>query len=147
MRDARITRIFEGANDVLLTQIGAQEAVAPAARTPLRASAPPAAAALATRADPVADLVKQSRTGLDERYRVGLLREKRLLHRLGQAVMWREALDASVRRAFSGPARGLTLAALVADLARREVESLAADPLDFSAVTAALRTLEPGAHP
>ncbi len=143
-RDARITRIFEGANDVLLTQIGAQESVAPTARTPLRPAAPPPAAALATRADLVADQVKQFRSALDERYRVGVLREKRLLHRLGAAVMWREALDAAVRRAFTSSSRGLTLAALFADQARREVEALAAEPADFSLVTQAMRTLESG---
>jgi len=125
LRDVRITRIFEGANDVLLTQLGVHLATA---REPRRA--------LARQADALAASIDARREELSARHKIGLLRQTRLLNRLGRAVMWSEALDATVR---AGPSAG---AELFAQVAAREIEQALAEPFAEDAVAGALSALE-----
>ncbi len=99
LRDARVTRIFEGANDVLRTHAGAMEAVAPAERPSLAEAYPDDA--LAAGADAHASIVTAYRAELLAEHRTRLLRNKRLLHRLGSAAILREATDAATIRALT----------------------------------------------
>jgi hypothetical protein len=114
LRDSRITRIFEGANDVLLTHAGATFAAAP------------------TRFEgagetEVAALVDAHREHLTKTYRIGLLRHRAALHRLGRLVVLRDAADAAAKRArqdgtpLSKAQAALVLARAAAD-ARRLLE-------------------------
>ncbi|MCC6620825.1 MAG: acyl-CoA dehydrogenase family protein [Deltaproteobacteria bacterium] len=111
MRDARITRIFEGANDVLATRLGQLELTSP--KTPGRADdeASPELALIDTL---VGDLVKEARgRGL------AALRDAVLAHRLGRLVALREAAHATAAATPAdrpGP---------VADLSRHALARLA----------------------
>lgn len=89
-RDARVTRIFEGANDVLLTHAG-QEALT----HPAPDDAPDELA-------PVTNAVRSRRAALcEDRATPGLraLTRRAELHALGQAVVWRDAAVAAARAA------------------------------------------------
>jgi alkylation response protein AidB-like acyl-CoA dehydrogenase len=79
VRDARVTRIFEGANDVLCTHLGALEVTAPLPADP---------------AHELAARVAARRDELLARHGVKLLARARLLHRLGRLVVLREAAGA-----------------------------------------------------
>ncbi len=135
-RDVRITRIFEGANDVLLTQLGARAATAPAPRAPLASG--DRDDGLRRRADAVAARVAEARERLSDQHRIGLLRQPRLLHRLGRALMWSEALDAAVRAHGEGGLGQSAPAHLFAELASAEVASALAEPPTEGAVELAL---------
>ncbi len=130
LRDVRITRIFEGANDVLLSHLGAGELLRATARTPLASSLVEGALASAAKdADALAAQVDSLRQSLHARFRVGVFRQPRWLHRLGRACMWREAIDASVRRAIrSGRTDEIAQVALLTQEARVEVAALASEP-------------------
>ncbi|MCB9734555.1 MAG: acyl-CoA dehydrogenase family protein [Deltaproteobacteria bacterium] len=94
LRDARITRIFEGANDVLLSRLGALEMVRP--------SAP---AATGTAADDVAALLVEVRAawgGAADGLKV--LRDPVRLHRLGRLAVLREVAVATAEHAAPGQA-------------------------------------------
>ncbi len=80
MRDARVTRIFEGANDVLLTHTGLRELTQPVV--------PPADAALSTLWQAVA-LRRDAMGG------VRALSRCAAQHALGRAVVWRDAAAAA----------------------------------------------------
>jgi alkylation response protein AidB-like acyl-CoA dehydrogenase len=135
MRDVRVTRIFEGANDVLLSQLGAAFATSPRPRPLLRRSVTPRLVELAERADALAKGLNAARTALAARCRVGLLQKGRLLHRLGRAVMWSEAVDAAVRAVdVQGPAAH-ALADLVVDFASAEIASALVEPVDDTLLT------------
>jgi alkylation response protein AidB-like acyl-CoA dehydrogenase len=140
-RDARITRIFEGANDVLLTQMGAQELVAAPRRSPLASAAGATSlAAVARGADQLADDVAAVRTATQEKYRVGALRQKRLLHRLGRALCWRDAADAAVLEACSTTnPHYAALATLFVEQARHEAARSLTAPVGLDVITPALR--------
>jgi hypothetical protein len=99
LRDVRVTRIFEGANDVLWTHRGALFAATP----PERSSARSCSAAHALRE------VLVSEHGLR------LLGQKEALHRLGRAAMWADAAAAAARVAKTKEERAL--AATLEDLA------------------------------
>ncbi len=146
-RDARVTRIFEGANDVLLTHFGAAEVMAPTPRAGFHGHQHPALERAAAAADQLAQDVAALRTALMAKHRIGLLRQKRLLHRLGSALVWRDALDAAVLRAMASRQAGdAALAALFSDVARTEAQRLAAAPPSLEAIQAALEAA-PGARP
>lgn len=83
LRDARITRIFEGANDVLRLHLGTIEAAG--------RKRPATGVALA---DAFGAEIEAERQELGRRWGVRLARQPRRLHRLGSLAMWREAVDA-----------------------------------------------------
>lgn len=85
-RDARVTRIFEGANDVLLTHAGLLELTHP---TP--------------GAGPLFDAIAQRRAAMGG---VRALRQHAEQHHLGRAVMWRDAVTAVRAHATSDAERG-----------------------------------------
>jgi hypothetical protein len=80
LRDARVTRIFEGANDVLLTHAGLAELVKPAVE-------PPCAAL-----EPLREAVRARREALGG---VRGLAKHAAHWALGRAVMWRDAATAA----------------------------------------------------
>jgi len=91
LRDMRVTRIFEGANDVLITHAGALELQHPAARDDLPSMA-----------QHVADAVARRGQRLREELGVRAFRRPELLHWLGLAVVWRDAVVAGCRHFDSG---------------------------------------------
>ena len=97
LRDARITRIFEGANDVLLIHAGSMEALTAAERQPLSERVDDAA--LAAAGDAVQDRLTALRQELTDRFGMQLIRHQRHLHCLGRLTVLREATDAAVLRA------------------------------------------------
>lgn len=99
LRDLRVTRIFEGANDVLLAHLGASELTRPLARPALASQVDVTLAGVATQADELAKQVEATRQALLARFKVGVFRQPRWMHQLGAACAWREAVDAGVRRA------------------------------------------------
>jgi hypothetical protein len=129
----RVTRIFEGANDVLLTHMGAIETTAPLAR-------PPAADhpddPLAAAADRLAATVAGRLRALVERHGVRLMSRPRLLHRLGRLVVLREAADAVCADAAARP-DAAPLAAVFLELAERRARLLLDEPLSDAALAAA----------
>lgn len=128
LRDVRVTRIFEGANDVLLTHLGTYELT----RGPRGAVVSPLAQAVSTR-------VEETRQRLLTEHKIRVFRQPRLLHQLGTACMWRDALEASLRRAgASGSRDESALASAMAVRAAQEVERLLAPLLAKDAVEAAL---------
>ncbi len=133
LRDVRVTRIFEGANDVLLAHLGASELLKAPLRAPLAtdpASVPDTAlASVSAEADALALQVDALRQSLHARFRIGVFRQPRWLHRLGAACMWREAIDAALRRArTSARADEVAQVSLLTQEARAEVRALSAEP-------------------
>ncbi|MBL8956524.1 MAG: acyl-CoA dehydrogenase, partial [Myxococcaceae bacterium] len=145
LRDVRITRIFEGANDVLLTQLGTHLATAPPPRQPLAPLVGPEAHALACSADVAAAALDAHREELSARHKIGLLRQPRLLNRLGRAAVWSEALDATVRAVDGRRTAARGAVALFAEAAAREIGAALAEPLREDVVSQALGDLEPAA--
>jgi alkylation response protein AidB-like acyl-CoA dehydrogenase len=92
LRDARITRIFEGANDVILGRLGLMEVTRPGLGCAAMAELPAAALAVARRVD---DACAEEIA----RHGARLLGKARLLHRLGRLVVWREATLAAAAAA------------------------------------------------
>jgi alkylation response protein AidB-like acyl-CoA dehydrogenase len=91
MRDCRITRIFEGANDVLLVRIGAARLAARRESEPLAADAPAIVAELARRFTAAVD---------DARARYGALaiRRQLVLQRIALAEIALRVAEATARR-------------------------------------------------
>lgn len=87
LRDARITRIFEGANDVLLSRLGTLELLQPRAYV-----------ATGTDADEIAIEVASIIAAWRETYGLRVLRDPRELHWLGRLVVVRETALALARR-------------------------------------------------
>jgi len=138
LRDSRITRIFEGANDVLLTHLGTLEALAPRAAPPWMDEVEPA---LAARARGFRAKVADLREALVREHGVRLVRRARDLHRLGQLVMLREATEATVGRSTAvGTPTALALAARWLDIAasRASAAEAPSDPTPVETITAAL---------
>lgn len=94
LRDARVTRIFEGANDVLRMHLGMMEATAPNVRAALKDVSP-----LGHIADAFHARVDAVRADLTRDHGIRLAREQRMLHRLGQLAVLRDACDAAVQLA------------------------------------------------
>jgi len=90
LRDARITRIFEGANDVLLSRMGALEMLRPGGF-----------AVTGTDADEIAQLTHEVRSNWQTRDGLKVLRDPIRLHKLGRLAVLREVAAATV--AFGGP--------------------------------------------
>ena len=127
LRDARVTRIFEGANDVLLTHAGLMELTEPQPGKP----------------DALDGAVEQRRQKiLTESPGVRALNRKVEQHALGKAVVWRDAARAALAQART------PLEAAAAALVRDEAIALAARPaLDAPAVTTLTASLLEGVFP
>ncbi|MBT3220582.1 MAG: hypothetical protein HN348_15965 [Proteobacteria bacterium] len=108
LRDARITRIFEGANDVLVIHCGTREALVGSAVPVWPDENDP----LVQSATKLRQLVEAQRQEIVAACGVRLIRKQRLLHRLGRLVVLRDTSDAVVRRAHL---EGTELARLIAD--------------------------------
>jgi hypothetical protein len=139
LRDVRVTRIFEGANDVLLAHLGAGELTRAQPRAPLAAQVGQGLAPVATRADELATRVESTRQALLQRYKVGVFRQPRWMHQLGEACCWREAVDAAVRLAHrTGRAEDASRASLLAYQAHVQVPRLLEEPVPRDLVEVAL---------
>ncbi|MCC6336327.1 MAG: acyl-CoA dehydrogenase family protein [Myxococcales bacterium] len=139
LRDVRVTRIFEGANDVLLSHLGAGELTRTKERAPLTGAVGLPLAGLATKADALAAQVEARRQELLARYKVGVFRQPRWMHQLGGACCWREAVDAAVRRAaVSARPEDVARASLLTLRASAEVSRLLEEPAPRDLVEVAL---------
>ncbi|MFZ5477474.1 MAG: acyl-CoA dehydrogenase family protein [Myxococcota bacterium] len=123
LRDARITRIFEGANDVLRVHLGLMEAAGT-----LRTGPTDTLAAEALAAD-----VAAVRAELLSTFGIRLAAKQRALHRLGSLVVLREASDA-VARFYPGEGA----AAMWHAMARQRAAALLSSPISAETVEAAL---------
>ena len=157
LRDCRVTRIFEGANDVLLVRVGTELLAAPrAART--EAPAVATHAALGAERAVHAVLTGKLRTAIDEaraRHGVAVIRRQLLLERVARAATALEAVDAALGAATArGTERDLALAAHAAsrlsNVAAVELESLGRAEQDAerdAGITDALYAALSGASP
>lgn len=133
LRDCRITRIFEGANDVLLTHLGASELARK--RT---------TAADATKAEH--ELTALTRRWADQ-HKLRIFRTPRLLHALGTATQWVEAAAAANRRAQATQrAEHLASAELLHLEALRSVQ-LASEVTADDSLIASVLGLDVPSHP
>lgn len=122
LRDARVTRIFEGANDVLRIHMGLIEATLAPPRPPLAALGTVGEAADALAAA-VSARVREARAALGARLGGAHV----VLHRLGALVLLRAATDAAaLRAAHEGTTEAESLAARWAERAHAESLSLLA---------------------
>jgi hypothetical protein len=140
LRDARVMRIFEGANDVLMLRAGALEATRHRRRTPLSGRTPASLASLAARADRLDDDLAAARNELIEAAGATLGGRQADLHRLGRLASLCESVDAVVVRASAeGGAASALLATrwvrLAEQRARASREDLFADRGDLHALT------------
>lgn len=113
VRDARVTRIFEGANDVLLTHAGLQELTEPTTLEPLPGLEPLLAAVRARRDQLCGDTKAPGVRALNRRVEQ---------HALGKAVAWRDAAYAAAALART------PLEKAAADLVRDEALVVANAP-------------------
>lgn len=90
LRDARITRIFEGANDVLASRMGALEMVKPGVYPET-----------GTRADAVTLLAQELRSTWQQKDGLKVLRDPVRLHQLGRIAIYAEVAMATA--AWAGP--------------------------------------------
>jgi alkylation response protein AidB-like acyl-CoA dehydrogenase len=111
LRDCRITRIFEGANDVLLVRLGAAIVTHDAPRDPARAIlAGPACRALETRAR---SAIRRTR----REYGVRVVEHQLVLQRIARAMIALHAAEVvSARRDADPSADATALATLAVDL-------------------------------
>jgi alkylation response protein AidB-like acyl-CoA dehydrogenase len=125
LRDARVPRIFEGANDVLLTHLGLMELARPEPLAGQRAAASQAVAAL--------------RAELLERHGgLRVMGKKADQHRLGLACAWRDAAEAAHALAGREPTPSfLRLRDAVESHALGQVQALAADTRPTDTLTVA----------
>lgn len=136
LRDVRVTRIFEGANDVLLTHLGASELTKRAGEGG-RHSTNELEASLGAFA-----------TALHTRHKLRVFRLPRLLHALGVATAWVMASRAATARAHaSGDATDAALAKLVEQEAAVVVAQSAAVSPEDSLFQQALGLERTGATP
>jgi alkylation response protein AidB-like acyl-CoA dehydrogenase len=127
VRDVRVTRIFEGANDVLLTHLGTSELSRRAlGNTKQRPGALESA---------LGDFAQV----LLSKYRLKVFRTPRLLHALGTATQWvMAARAAAARAAQSGSATHLAMARLIEQEAHGVVARAAAVTVDDTLFTQVL---------
>ncbi|GMV42139.1 MAG: hypothetical protein AMXMBFR64_38550 [Myxococcales bacterium] len=112
LRDSRIMRIFEGANDVLTVHAGSVEMKAHRQRRSFEGRVGGLAEPLALRADRLDHMLAALRDELLAEHGVRLFGMQTLLHRLGRLAVLCEASDAAVLRAEAeGDARSAALAA------------------------------------
>lgn len=119
VRDVRVTRIFEGANDVLLTHLGTAELTRHATQR-----APSVSGELE---QALADLTRTLHTT----HRLRIFRTPRLLHALGHATQWVMASRAATGHArASGEASHQAMATLIEQEARSAVSRAASVTVD-----------------
>ncbi len=99
LRDGRITRIFEGPNDVLLAHAGLGVFTTPSTRTPLGTESVAGAFDAGADADELASETAALRDSLLSGHGIRAARLQREMHRLGRLFVLTEAADASVLRA------------------------------------------------
>jgi acyl-CoA dehydrogenase len=146
LRDCRITRIFEGANDVLLIRTGAAMLATrrTAAHRPLAPELQPPLRVLGVAWDAASAALHDALAELDTRHGITVIRQQSRLWSLGQAAVQLEAARASLLRAQQeASARALALAtqatpALLAEARRHLVAALAAPNAEAEAHTLAL---------
>lgn len=115
LRDARITRIFEGANDVLAARIGAAEVV--------KARGADTAAAESE----IDGLVADARAAALARDGLRVMRDGVTLHRIGRLVVLRDATRAALARASKGTERDRARAALWSGIAFAQARAVLAE--------------------
>ncbi|HEY1088828.1 MAG TPA: acyl-CoA dehydrogenase family protein [Archangium sp.] len=120
LRDSRVTRIFEGANDVLLTHQGLVELTQPTPAGPLEV---------------LCDSVAHRRQRLSE-LGVRALEKKAAQHALGRAVMWRDA--ASAAHAYASTPVEQAAAELLCDEALRVATASPLPPVPTGVLTRSL---------
>jgi hypothetical protein len=144
LRDVRVTRIFEGANDVLRAHLGASELTRAAPPGPLAGEVDAVVADVAAQADALAGQLEARRRALLETYRVGVFRQPRWMHQLGEAVCWREAVGAAVRLASATRLpEDAARASLLTLHARAVVPRLLEEPVPRDLVEVVLRQTLP----
>jgi hypothetical protein len=122
LRDSRVTRIFEGANDVLRTHAGLMELTQPAP-TPKDSTLAPLWNAVAAR-----------REGNGDGIRAFLRRSEQ--HALGEAIVWRDAAQAATSLASTPVERAA--AALLRDEALAIANANTLNPTHTGVIAAAL---------
>lgn len=136
VRDVRVTRIFEGANDVLLTHLGTAELTKRASEG-RRHSVSEVEAAL----DDFA-------LALHGTHKLRVFRQPRLLHALGTATAWVMASRAATQRAhLTQRPTELAFAKLVEQQAHAVVARASSTPTDDTLVHAALGLERTGVRP
>jgi len=144
LRDLRVTRIFEGANDVLLSHFGASELTKPLPRVALTTQVDAALAGVAAEADDLAKQVEATRQSLLSRFKVGIFRQPRWMHQLGAACTWREAVDSAVRLAdTTRRPEDIARASVLAFDAKARVARLLNEPIPRDLLEVALRETLP----
>lgn len=134
LRDSRVTRIFEGANDVLLTHAGLMELTQPVAAPSGTPEVAPIWEAVAQR--------RQAMRGDSKTLGVRALNRRAEQHALGQAVMWRDAATAATACART------PLEKAAATLLRDEaLQVAAAAPLSAAPTAVLVSALLEGALP
>lgn len=127
LRDSRITRIFEGANDVLCVHLGLLESGGGHPRAALTGLA----GDLGAQADTLHARLCDMRARTAERLGVRFVQHQRLVHRLGTLAMLRDVSDAVALRAHAeGTALARSTAALWMSMAFARVRSLEGAPVD-----------------
>ena len=130
LRDGRVTRIFEGANDVLLSHQGTLEATRPPTTVPL-AGQVERLHDLAARADAFIAGLHEHRDALRKRHKIRIIRRQRVLHLLGQLAVLRDVTEAVLLRADGeGTEHAAHLAAHWLDLASLRARALLGEPAD-----------------
>ena len=99
LRDARIARIWEGANDVLTVHLGTMESLTKDRGTPLAEQVSESCSELAQRAELLRDRVHDWRAAAQKANGIRIMRRQWLLHRLGRLALLRDAVEATVLRA------------------------------------------------
>lgn len=142
-RDARITRIFEGANDVLAMRLGTLES----ARTTLRPAFEAEAGSAGRAANALAQQVAGFRDTMVSEYGMQLIRRPRRLHQLGRATALSLACDAAVTVALTErDANAIQWAEHFVGIARGQLAQHLAPIAGIEALTALTDALYEGAQ-
>lgn len=127
LRDSRITRIFEGANDVLCIHLGLLEAAGGKPRATLAGLA----GDLGDQADAFHTRLTDLRMRHQERFGARLVQHQRLVHRMGTIAMLRDVTDAVVLRAHAeDTSRARAIGAVWLAIANTRVQTLESAPVD-----------------
>jgi len=121
LRDTRVTRIFEGANDVLLGHAGSLTLLDPPNRTPLSEAAP--ADPLAAKADGITQIAVEMAAEIKHTLGMKALARPPILHQLGEVVVLADAARAAAMRALAeGTEHGRSTASLFLHHVQQRIE-------------------------